>query len=297
MKDAMIFLVVLVAISFSADQCINDVSAGTVDIMVDGKTLELPVMESGGTKGPKVSVSKNTISLAHNARTYIAAQCDTEFKPSSFYIFKLMDKTISYTVDLSEVGCACNAALYLTSMPAYNSSQSPDPTRCEDYYCDANKVCGIYCPEIDLIEANNHNIHITPHSCDEPDGKYYSHCDGGGYSVGAYESDKLSFGPSNEHVIDTTKPFKIAHTFESNGGSLSKITSVMSQGDKEYTMVHDKDSYVKKLTKPVMDGMAIVMSYWGVTGSQMSWLDVPPCDISTNCKTDTTVAFSNIVVS
>jgi hypothetical protein len=29
----------------------------------------------------------------------------------------LLDKTLSYTVDISQVGCACNAALYLVKMP------------------------------------------------------------------------------------------------------------------------------------------------------------------------------------
>lgn len=254
--------------------------------------------QTGGTGQyqPDVDVGGKTITLNHNARVYLAKDCDDSFKPEMFYQFKLMDKTIQYTLDLSNVGCACNAALYLVSMPAYNISQEADPTRCNDYYCDANKVCDDYCPEIDLCEANNRNIHVTPHQCDAPDGKYYAHCDGGGYSKSAYSINPASFGPGSNYTIDTTREFNISHKFQSSGGTLVEVTNTMSQGTNSFTMVHDKADYLKPLTGPINNGMVLVMSYWGNTGSGMSWLDIPPCDISTDCKTDTQVPFSNIMV-
>ena len=55
----------------------------------------------------------------------------------------LSGKTLSFEVDLGGVGCGCNAALYLVSMP-----QSHDAGKCaNDYYCDANNVCGVECTE------------------------------------------------------------------------------------------------------------------------------------------------------
>ena len=49
----------------------------------------------------------------------------------------LSGKVLSYDVDLSGIGCGCNAALYLVSMP-----QNTNATTCHDFYCDANDVCG-----------------------------------------------------------------------------------------------------------------------------------------------------------
>ena len=55
-----------------------------------------------------------------------------------YYQAKLLGQSLSYTIDLSEVGCSCNAALYLVSMPGFNRSNPlPDP-RGGDYYCGAN---------------------------------------------------------------------------------------------------------------------------------------------------------------
>lgn len=44
--------------------------------------------------------------------------------------------------------------------------------------------------------------------------------------------------------------------------------------------------------------MVIIASYWGGSGSGMSWLDSPPCDASVNCNVNGGAAsFSNLVLS
>ena len=42
-----------------------------------------------------------------------------------------MNKEFSYDVDVSNVGCHCNAAAYFIEMPGNNAGAG-------DYYCDAN---------------------------------------------------------------------------------------------------------------------------------------------------------------
>ena len=82
--------------------------------------------------------------------------------PSTFSRSALLwnaSQTLSYTVDLSKVGCACNAALYLVAMPYH------DKDTCGDYYCDAS-FPHCHCPEMDIQEANNHGE--SSNSCQPP---------------------------------------------------------------------------------------------------------------------------------
>lgn len=52
---------------------------------------------------------------------------------------KLLDATLSVTVDISAFGCACNAGLYLVAMPGVNAQGQPNPSQSHDFYCDANQ--------------------------------------------------------------------------------------------------------------------------------------------------------------
>jgi hypothetical protein len=85
-----------------------------------------------------------------------------------YYSPDLLGSYIQYDIDLSESHCSCNAAFYLVSMPGYDSNGNPDPAQGKDYYCDANQVGGNYCPEMDIMEANQYAFAITPHTCNSP---------------------------------------------------------------------------------------------------------------------------------
>ncbi|KAL3931307.1 MAG: hypothetical protein SGPRY_001178 [Prymnesium sp.] len=85
----------------------------------------------------------------------------------------LLGRSVSFTVDLSSIGCGCNAAVYLVQMT--------NPTRSGSNYCDIQamvnrgkfvKVDPIHkpegteaaCFEIDLIEGNKKAIQATLHT-------------------------------------------------------------------------------------------------------------------------------------
>ena len=115
--------------------------------------------------------------------------------PSVFYQWHLLGKQLSYTVDLSRVGCSCNAALYFISMPGFNASSSePDPRG--NFYCGANAGKpsintsaaggrGNYCPELDVLEANRFAAQSTPHICNGTNrgSGFYPMCDWYGRSL------------------------------------------------------------------------------------------------------------------
>ena len=66
----------------------------------------------------------------------------------------LLGRSLSFTIDLSAVGCGCNAAVYLVALPAPGSDRS--------CYCDITYVsCGNPCVEVDLLEANVETVQVA----------------------------------------------------------------------------------------------------------------------------------------
>ena len=66
-------------------------------------------------------------------------------------------------------------------MPGKKTDGTDDPSEDNMYYCDANQVGGVYCPEFDIMEANTYSFRSTPHSCSAPDSNgHYTQCDNGG---------------------------------------------------------------------------------------------------------------------
>merc|ERR1712125_160864 len=82
----------------------------------------------------EVAVLNNTIIPHMSGRAYFAKTCvDGKYDFREYVALNLLGKSMQYTTDISEVGCGCNVAVYLTSM-----AQNRRPTKCSDYYCDAH---------------------------------------------------------------------------------------------------------------------------------------------------------------
>jgi len=103
-------------------------------------------------------------------QVYFATRCDEAepFVPTDYAALNPIGKTLAFTVDLSQVECGCNAAVYLTSMHSVTNPgwcYEPGGPHGGDYYCDANSgiTCGNECAEIDLMEANKHAWHTMQH--------------------------------------------------------------------------------------------------------------------------------------
>lgn len=229
--------------------------------------------------GPVFPEGGNAIVPHMTGRTYFGDSCqEGAYDASSYARFQLLGKTMRYSTNLKGAGCGCNAALYLVSMPR-NAKQG----KCSDYYCDAMKVCGIPCTEIDIQEANMHAWFSTLHLWD----------DGLGVGLG-YGGDlneplhrdwlKAQYGPKAA-CIDTEEAFQVAVSFPVNAdGRLEAFEVELSQRGKPCNVSGRVDTYNAGLRRDAMaelawqleQGMTPVISLW--SSEDMAWLDGPGSD-------------------
>jgi len=249
--------------------------------MIKGE-LKIGGVESAYLAGTGGSADGDALTIHHNAGFTIFTDKEKTWEPDNIEEFKLLGNIISYRVDLSKVGCACNLAFYLISMPAVDPQGKPSPGTNRQgqppYYCDANMVGGQWCPEIDIMEANNHAFQATLHRCDPPLDQHYSFCDRGGCEQ-TTRTKADAYGPGSEYTIDTTRPFDVDTEFLKNDGLLSGMRTTLRQEGRQEVMEHRNcnKAYLAKLSEAMATGMSLRITYWGGEAQTMAWMDVPPC--------------------
>ncbi|KXS15623.1 glycoside hydrolase family 7 protein [Gonapodya prolifera JEL478] len=197
-------------------------------------------------------------------------------------IFKLKNKVLWFTMDVSKVQCGYNAALYFSQM---NVNAAPGTG-----YCDAQGTC----MEFDAQEANVGGTSFASHSCVSTSGPP---CDPWGCGAKSRLSDWGSVGVGK--TIDTLKPITVATTFSTNDGTdtgtLTSITQTFFQGGKQYSFMVVNDGNcansnptywsttgrLPALSQAMDIGMTLILSFWGSGGASMSWLDLYPSN--TDC--------------
>ena len=262
---------------------------GAVIIKEDGQNIVRYVM--GDSTMVKIEDS-NKIILQHNAQVQIAKQGASAYGPYIFQEYKLLGKTLSYTVDLSSISCSCNSALYLVTMPGYGSNGQPTPGKYGTYYCDANDVGGVWCWEFDVQEANKYVTATTPHSCSQSPGGYISDCDRGGCGTNSHDKDGNGMCPGGNCKINTDQEFRYSITFGS-----SSIDVTLTQGQNTFSyQACDNGGYISNMQQALNYGMVLVMSYWGDSYSTMQWLD-GNTGCGGDCDTSGQAIFSDIEIS
>eukprot|EP00933_Yihiella_yeosuensis_P084049 TRINITY_DN98401_c0_g1_i1.p1 TRINITY_DN98401_c0_g1~~TRINITY_DN98401_c0_g1_i1.p1 ORF type:complete len:358 (+),score=54.02 TRINITY_DN98401_c0_g1_i1:90-1076(+) len=233
----------------------------------------------------KVNVVNNTVVAGLKGRTYFADGCAVgSYTPSDYIALKLLGKRLRYMSDLSNAGCGCNAAVYLTSLHQNNAVSG-----CHDYYCDANSICGVKCAEIDIQEANNKAFGATLHVEDDKYGVGKGYGGGGSNWNGHRDWNQWEYGPEGA-CINTRRPYQVSAEFPVDGrGILKAMTIILSQEGSICELKasirnyrhHGKDS-MSELTSALAAGMTPILSYWNST--DMLWLDGKgqdgqgPCD-------------------
>ena len=123
-------LAVLLSLSSAKDM-------GIVHINEDGKQVPYHIVAEERFES-LIQVKDDAVTFHHGARAYLAIDSIDELDPLNYKKCNLLGKTYEYDIDLSNVGCSCNAAVYLTSMPGRDINGKPDPSKDGDFYCDAN---------------------------------------------------------------------------------------------------------------------------------------------------------------
>ncbi|KAH7135153.1 exoglucanase-like protein 1 precursor [Dendryphion nanum] len=189
---------------------------------------------------------------------------------NNYEMFKLVGNEFTFDVDLSQLPCGLNGALYFVSMP--QKGFGTPGARYGTGYCDAQCARdlkyingeanvegwtaspsdpnsgvgkkGACCTEMDVWEANSVSTALTPHSC-KPEG--YSVCSdpdcGGTYSpdryAGTCDANGCDFNPYRVGVkdyygkgkkVDTSKKMTVVTQFIGSGSNLRELKRFYVQG-------------------------------------------------------------------
>jgi len=256
-------------------------SVGSIQVKDYG---EVWIATPSWTSDSTIEMLDNGFTLHGDSRLYFVNDSDSNFRPDGFWQVALLGKHFSFTVDLSNVGCHCNAAAYFINMPANADT--------EDFYCDASYVGGSGCPEYDVMEANKHNLASTIHTCKKMvvQDKWYD-CDMWGCMMHAYNMDMEMMCPDEKCTINTNKPFRIS--------SFQNSTVAFNQLEQEgrttgFDLCHQP--VLSTIAASSFNGMVFSAALWGSPG--MGWLDgmtgcQGECDIDGSSVTFTNFALSD----
>lgn len=264
MRNLTLLLIATLAVAFT-----SAANNGDINIMINGQSQTKYVLSADWAK-EFTRVNGSSITLSGGGRVYLGDSSSGTISLNSFYEMPLLGKRFTFDVDMSDVGCNCNGALYFVTMPAYNSAQQPAPGKDNEYYCDANQVGGIYCPEMDLMEANKFAMASTAHTCQYHAPHYYSSCDRGGCGKNVLDADGGGYGPGKR--IDTNKPFTLSVSFITQNGRLSTVSNYFSQGSQSLKFDSCNPDYLQWMGMS-LPGIVMTMSLWGTENGGMSWLD------------------------
>ncbi|KAJ4377317.1 Esterase/lipase/thioesterase [Neocucurbitaria cava] len=218
---------------------------GTYGITTSGNSLALKF------------ITKGQYSTNIGSRTYLMKDAST------YEMFDLIGNEFTFDVDLSQLPCGLNGALYFVSMP--QKGHGEPGAKYGTGYCDAQCARdlkyidgkanaegwqassndpnagvgkkGACCAEMDVWEANSISTALTPHSC-QPEG--YSVCEddtcGGTYSLDRYagscDANGCDFNPYRVGVkdfygkgktVDTSKKMTVVTQFLGSGNQLTEL--------------------------------------------------------------------------
>eukprot|EP01084_Bolivina_argentea_P011244 21012_1 len=122
------------------------------------------------------------------------------------HLFMLKTQEFSFDVELSSMPCGFNAALYFVGMDK-NAGYAVNGT----HYCDAQAVAGVFCSEMDIMEANTMAQQYTTHGCIDECASYSTspQCKGGPTNICDQSGCGLNpfrYGPGTTYKQENDNP-------------------------------------------------------------------------------------------
>lgn len=231
----------------TAEACARNCAIEGVDYFQKGVSTRgnsLTLHQYMNIDGTEVDVTPRVYLLEPDGRDYT--------------LLKLLNQEVAFDVDVSNLPCGMNGALFLSSMDASGGRSHLNPAGAAygTGYCDAqcysptfiNGVAnidslGACCMEMDLLEANAVATQLTPHPCNVTG---FYECSGGLCgSNGVCDKDGCGFNPyalgahdfyANGGTVDTSKPFTVVTQFLTDNhhfdGNLNEIRRLYVQDGK-----------------------------------------------------------------
>lgn len=199
---------------------------------------------------------------------------------NNYYGFNLKNRQFTFTVDVSQLPCGLNGALYFVEMPLNggNNLVNGKPPQFGLSYGDSQctnikfingwantNSSGACSNEMDIWEANSRATQMTPHVCKYPgvtpctnpvdcgtgSYRYNGECDMDGADYNPYRlGNKNLYGPGSNYAVDTTKPFDVITQFitvdGTDSGNLYMINRIYSQNGKTINGGNMTDSSIAK---------------------------------------------------
>lgn len=235
--------------------------SGGMPVSLVGATWNVP-----GDLANQLELNSDLVVARLKSRAYFADACsEGAYVHEQYRGMPLLGRTLRYTTNLAGAGCGCNAAVYLTSM-----KQNPLKSKCLDYYCDANNVCGVQCAEVDIQEANGRAWRSTLHAYNDSIGAGAGF---GGSGPHRFAFSSVEYGP-NAKCIDTSLPFDVAVSFPVDAsGQLKAMEVILAQPGKPCDISFSVSEYQRmpEVSAALAAGMTPIISYW--RSRDMAWLD------------------------
>ena len=145
----------------------------------------------------------------------------------SFALLQLMDSELSFTVDLSQVGCGCGASVSLVHM-----NEVPDSI-IGSGYCSAQGGDSVKaCAEIDLLAGNLKALQSAVYLREGRGADGTCNQDGCLHNWGkqADKNSPYSHGGVHRGAIDSKRPFRVRVTFARSSAEGASLDVHISQG-------------------------------------------------------------------